>query len=325
MKFIDLFSGIGGFRVALESLGQQCVFSADFDKYACDSYQKNFGDYPLIDLTQYDEKKVPDHDILCGGFPCQPFSIGGFRKGFEDARGTLFFDTLRILKEKKPKAFILENVRGLVSHDEGKTFKHMLNFLAAKINGEDNPNKYKYNLGYNVYWKFLNSKNFGLPQNRDRVFIVGFKDKNIKFTFPTGSSEKHKTLIDVLDKKPEIKKMSKLAQGHIQRHLKNHQHYNLLKDLDYLVAYEVRNCRVTFRFNNSAPCLTTKMGTGGNNVPYLVKQNRYITIREFLKIQGFPNNFKLTDSYANSLKQIGNSVSVPVVRAVANEVIKVLT
>jgi DNA (cytosine-5)-methyltransferase 1 len=190
MKFIDLFSGIGGFRLGFESKQNTCVFSADFDTYACETYSKNFKVNPLLDITTVDEKQIPDHDLLTAGFPCQPFSIAGFRKGFEDVRGTLFFDIYRILNEKRPKVFVLENVKGLINHDKGNTFKTMLNYLAKSINGKPNSDKFEDNLGYDVYWKILNASDFGVPQNRERVFIVGFRDKVSKFEFPTFKGKK---------------------------------------------------------------------------------------------------------------------------------------
>jgi DNA (cytosine-5)-methyltransferase 1 len=319
MKFVDLFSGIGGFRIGLESQGNECIFSSDFDKYACETYEKNFGDYPYSDITLLNEEKIPDHDILSAGFPCQPFSIAGYRKGFDDVRGTLFFDIYRILREKKPKVFILENVKGLINHDKGNTFKTMLNYLAKSVNGEKNIDAFKENLGYTVFWSVLNASNFGVPQNRERVFIIGFRDKNTKFQFPVYTGKK-KTLVDILDSRPERKELSTLSKGYIKKYLREHEKFKQIKDLDYLIAYEIRKSRTNFRFDNLSPCLTTKMGTGGNNVPYLVNQDRFLTLKECLKIQGFPENFKLTNSYSHALRQIGNSVAVPVVKALAKEI-----
>lgn len=323
MKFIDLFSGIGGFRLALESKKGECVFSADFDKYVCETYQKNFNDYPLVDVSIFDEKKIPDHDILCAGFPCQPFSIAGYRKGFEDVRGTLFFDILRVLKEKSPAVFILENVKGLLSHDKGRTFSCMLNHLAAKTNSIKNTLKSENNLGYNVFWKVISTQDFNLPQNRQRIFIIGFKNQNIIFNFPKPKMQKI-YLSDILDKNPIKKEISKQSKNYIFKYLKNHKKYHDIKDLDYLIAYEIRKSKVSFKFDNNAPCLTTKMGTGGNNVPYLVNHDRFLTLRECLKLQGFPGEFKLTDSYSQSLKQIGNSVGVPVVKSLVDEILTCL-
>ena len=321
MKFIDLFSGIGGFRLALEKSKFECVFSADNDKYACETYNKNFKEYPLIDIKKLSAKKIPNHDILCAGFPCQPFSIAGKRKGFDDTRGTLFFDIVRILKEKKPKVFILENVKGLISHNKGKTFKKILNVLSKKFNGNINKSK-RENLGYNVFWKVLNSTNFNIPQNRERVFIIGFTDQKINFEFPKSLKLKY-TLNDIIIIKPKkIRRISKLSKGYINKHLKKHKSYNKIKNLNYLVANEVRKSRCHFRFDNISPCLTTKMGTGGNNVPYLVNQNRFYTLEECLLIQGFPKSFKLTNNYTEALKQIGNSVSVPVINSLVQQIKK---
>lgn len=321
MKFIDLFSGIGGFRLALEQLNQKCVFSADYNKYSCDSYSMNFDDYPFIDISTLKENLIPDHDILCAGFPCQPFSIAGYRKGFEDVRGTLFFDLLRIIRHKKPQIFILENVKGLVNHDQGNTLNTILNSLGEKINGVENINRFKDNLGYNVFWKVLNSKDFGVPQNRERIFIVGFQNTDIFFEFPSTEKIVKKTLSDILDKEPLIKDISSLSKEYILGHLSSHPKYKEISDLAYLVAYEIRKSKTSFRFDNNSPCLTTKMGTGGNNVPYLVNHNRFFTLSECLKIQGFPSNFKLTHSYSHALRQIGNSVSIPVVKMVAAKAI----
>ena len=323
MKFVDLFSGIGGFRIGLESQGNECIFSSDFDKYACETYEKNFGDYPYSDITLLNEKKIPDHDILSAGFPCQPFSIAGYRKGFDDVRGTLFFDIYRILREKNPRVFILENVKGLINHDKGNTFKTMLNYLAKSVNSKINIDAFNENLGYTVFWSVLNASDFGVPQNRERVFIVGFRDKGIKFNFPIFRG-KGKTLLDILDLQPERKELSDLSKGYIKKYLRKHEKFKQIKDLNYLIAYEIRRSRTNFRYDNLSPCLTTKMGTGGNNVPYLVNQDRFFTLKECLKIQGFPENFKLTNSYSHALRQIGNSVAVPVIKALAKEISKSL-
>ena len=318
MRFIDLFSGIGGFRMALEKLNHKCVFSADNDKYACDTYYKNFKEYPLIDIKKLSAKKIPNHDILCAGFPCQPFSIAGERRGFNDTRGTLFFDIVRILKEKRPKIFILENVKGLVNHDNGRTFKKIINILSKKVNGKINKSK-RENLGYNVFWKVLNSYDFNAPQNRERVFIIGFKNQNINYKFPKNIKLKI-NLNNLINKKPKkIRRISKLSKGYIYKHLKKHQNYKKIKDLNYLVANEVRRSRCNFRFDNISPCLTTKMGTGGNNVPYLVNQDRFFTLNECLLLQGFPKNFKLTSNYTEALKQIGNSVTINVVKKIVQK------
>ena len=321
MRFIDLFSGMGGFRLALDKAGHDCVFSADFDKYACNTYEKNFGTFPLIDITKLEPSDVPDHDILCGGFPCQPFSIAGFRKGFDDTRGTLFFDVLRIVAAKAPKIFVLENVKGLINHDGGKTFTTMLNLLAKEVNGIATETSSPDNLGYYVFWKVLNARDFGIAQNRERVFLVGFKQRPINFEFPK-KSDKEPSLSRLLETDKDAKRLSLQSQGYVKHYLEKHPLCESIKDLDCLIAYEIRKSRTNFRFDDLSPCLTTKMGTGGNNVPYLVNQARFLSLRECLKIQGFPANFKLTKSYSHALRQIGNSVAVPVVRAVVKNAVE---
>ncbi|MFV0571065.1 MAG: DNA cytosine methyltransferase [Xanthomarina gelatinilytica] len=322
MKFVDLFCGIGGFRIAFESLGGKCVFSSDIDKYACETYKKNFNEFPLSDITKIDEKEIPNFDILCAGFPCQPFSIGGLRKGFQDTRGTLFFDIERIIKEKRPKAFILENVKGLVNHDKGKTLETIINKLADRVNGRNNINKFDDSLNYDVYYKVINSKNFGVPQNRERIYIIGFDRPVTYFKFPNGNKEKK--LTDIIDYRLEKNTISTTLEKNIENHLKSHKKYTEIKDLEYLLAYEVRKSRSTFRFDNLAPTLTAKMGTGGNNVPVLVNQKRKLSTDECLKIQGYPENFKIKPNYSQSYKQIGNSVSVPVIKALAKEIINLI-
>ena len=310
IKFIDLFSGIGGFRLAFESVGAECVFSADIDKHACSTYQANFGDYPLRDVSKLDPNNIPDFDILCAGFPCQPFSIAGERKGFCDTRGTLFFDIERIIQAKQPKAFLLENVKGLVNHDKGKTLKVILDTLEKKLD-------------YKVFYQVLNSKDYGVPQNRERIYIVGFKDKTIDFKFPEKQAKKV-DLNDILEDNPIGSEISDTAKFNIIENLKQHKKYEEIKDNPLLLAYEIRKSRATFRYDGLSPTLTAKMGTGGNNVPVLVNQMRKLTTRECLRIQGFPDSFKIEPNKAQSYKQIGNSVSVPVLVGVANGIIKVI-
>ncbi len=319
MKFIDLFCGIGGFRIALESLGSRCVFSSDIDKHACKTYNDNFGDYPLSDISLINEKEIPDFDILCAGFPCQPFSIAGLRKGFNDTRGTLFFDIARILKEKKPQVFILENVRGLVNHNSGKTLNVILNTLAIKINGIKNIDKFDDNLGYNVFYKVLNSKDFGVPQNRERIYIIGFLNKNITFNFPS-PKKVGKSINDILEKNIKDHFVSKTAEFNIKNNLKKKG----ISNKENLIAYEIRKSKCSFRYDGISPTLTAKMGTGGNNVPVLVNEMRKFTTRECLRIQGFPESYKIERNKSHSYKQIGNSISVPVIALVAKEVFKAL-
>lgn len=308
LKFVDLFSGIGGFRLAFESAGASCVFSAEIDKHACETYQENFGDYPLCDISTLNTFDIPDFDILCAGFPCQPFSLAGQRKGFDDTRGTLFFDIERIIKDKKPQAFILENVKGLVNHDKGKTLKIILKTLEKKLN-------------YKVFYEVLNSKDYGVPQNRERIYLIGFQNHDIDFVFPK-KQEKEITLSGIRDTHLENTEISELAKSHILTHLKAHKKYHEIKNNNLLLAYEVRKSRCAFRFDKLSPTLTAKMGTGGNNVPIFVNEMRKFTSRECLRIQGFPESYKIAPNTAQSYKQIGNSVSVPVIEVLAKKMLQ---
>jgi DNA (cytosine-5)-methyltransferase 1 len=305
LTFIDLFSGIGGFRIALENLGAECVFSSDTDVWANKTYFDNFGEIPQGDISRIDSSDIPDHNLLCAGFPCQPFSIAGQRKGFFDTRGTLFFEIERILRDKSPDAFILENVRGLVNHDKGRTF----NTIKTKLK----------ELNYNIYYKLLNSKDFGLAQNRERIFIVGLK-KGDGFKFPEGLGKQTllKTILETNVKKHEI---SDIAQEHIMNHYNKLIKRKKINKKVTLIATEVRPSRCVFRNDGLSPCLTAKMGTGGNNVPIILKEKRKLTVRECLRLQGFPETFKMRNNYSQSYKQIGNSVSVPVVQAICENVI----
>lgn len=188
-KYIDLFAGIGGIRIPFEEQGGKCVFTSEWDKYAQQTYEANYGEKPNGDITQIKEEDIENFDILLGGFPCQAFSIAGKRMGFEDTRGTLFFDVARIIKFHKPKAFLLENVKGLLSHNKKQTFKVIYNTLQE--------------LGYNIHYKILNAKHFGLPQNRERIYIIGFLN-DVDFEFPEPPMTKTK-LGNILDEKVDEK------------------------------------------------------------------------------------------------------------------------
>ncbi|MEK6891165.1 MAG: DNA cytosine methyltransferase [Nanoarchaeota archaeon] len=308
-KFIDLFSGIGGFRIAFESFGGECVFSSDIDKWANETYFENFGEYPSGDITKIGNSEIPNHDILCGGFPCQPFSIAGRRLGFDDTRGTLFFEIERILKDKKPRAFILENVKGLVNHNKGDTLKIILTKL--------------HEMGYTIFYQVLNSVDYGVPQNRERVYIVGFLDKISNFDFPLPLKEKI-NIANILDKNVKGYDISEIAKAHLRNHYKNLLKGEKILKENHLFATEIRPSRCVFRNDGFSPCLTAKMGTGGNNVPVIVKEERKLTVRECLRIQGFPENFKMKENNSHSYKQIGNSVTVPVIKAIAKKIIETL-
>lgn len=308
LRFIDLFSGLGGFRLALEKYGCRCVFSCDIDDAACKTYELNFKENPKGDITKINEKEVPNHDILCAGFPCQAFSIAGKRLGFEDTRGTLFFDVARILKAKKPLAFFLENVKGLTNHDKGKTLKIILKTLDQ--------------IGYNYKFKVVNALDCNVPQNRERWYCVGVrKDSNIdlnKFEFPK-KQPLTKTIDTIIVKnlKSNKYKCSNICKKNIQTFIKTKR----INVTNRTIAYEIRRSKCQFKNDGISPCLTAKMGTGGNNVPVVVSKMRHLTEKECLKIMGFPDTYKILPG-SHAYKQIGNSVAVPVLEIIACELLK---
>lgn len=299
-KFIDLFAGIGGIRLGFESVGGTCVFSSEWDAAACQTYKANFGEQPAGDITKIRSEDIPDFDILLGGFPCQPFSIIGDKEGFNhETQGTLFFEIERILKDKKPSAFMLENVRNLTAHDGGRTFKVIIEHLEA--------------LGYHVYAKVLNALDYGVPQRRERIIIVGFLD-DVKFSFPEPVPiEQRQTLEDILEEnvdqkyyvRPEIRD-SRLAR---------------LKDPNYpkpYISHENIAGSVTPHPYSSA----LRAGASANYI--LINDERRPTERELLRIQGFPDSFKIVVPYGKIRHQTGNSVAVPVIKAVAKQMISAL-
>ena len=299
-KFIDLFAGIGGIRLGFENAGGKCVFSSEFDKDACKTYEANFDEYPSGDITKIDASEIPDFDILLAGFPCQAFSIIGKKEGFaNETCGTLFFEIERILKEKRPSAFMLENVRNLVAHDNGNTFKTIKEHLEA--------------LGYTVYAKVLNALDYGVPQKRERIIIVGFLS-SIPFEFPKPIDiDKRVSLSEILeenvDEKYYVKDSIRLSR------------LNRLKDKDYpkpYISHENMAGSVTPHPYSSA----LRAGASANYI--LVNDERRPTEREMLRLQGFPDDFKIVLPYGKIKKQCGNSVAVPVIKAVANEMIKSL-
>lgn len=299
-RFIDLFAGIGGIRLGFESAGGQCVFSSEFDEDACKTYEANFGEHPAGDITKIETKDIPDFDILLGGFPCQAFSIIGKKEGFNNETcGTLFFEIERILKEKKPKAFMLENVRNLTAHDNGKTFKVIQTHLEA--------------LGYTVYAKVLNALDYGVPQKRERIIIVGFLD-NIFFSFPDPIPvEKRKKLVDILEEDVDAKYYVKdsIKQSRLMR----------LKDPNYPKPYiSHENMAGSITPHPYSSCL--RAGASANYI--LINDERRPTEREMLRIQGFPDSFKIVVSYSKIKHQTGNSVAVPVISAVAEQMINAL-
>ena len=295
--FIDLFAGIGGIRIPFEELGGKCVFSSEWDESAQKMYQANFDEIPEGDITKIHINKIPQADLLLAGFPCQPFSIIGKGEGFADTRGTLFFDIERILLSKKPKAFLLENVKRLVSHDRGQTFKTILSKLKQA--------------GYNVHWHILNALDYNLPQKRERTIIVGFR-QNVPFKFPSKSkmSIKLKEIIIPHKNVPKkyfasnnikVKRLGKIKNKSIPRPGIWHE-----------------NKSGNIGINNYSCALRS----GASHNYLLVDGIRRLTPREQLRLQGFPEDFIINVSDSEMKKLTGNSVPINMIRAVAKEIIK---
>lgn len=312
--FVDLFAGIGGFRLALQNLNGKCVYTSEWDKNAQQTYHQNFGEWPLGDITSDTVKShIPDKfDMLCAGFPCQAFSIAGYRKGFSDTRGTLFFDVEQIIEKHRPKVVFLENVKNLVSHDKGKTFKVILEVLEKK-------------LGYRVYHKVLNSMTHAnIPQNRERIFIVAFDPEQVfnfsEFSFPE-EIPLTRSIHDILDH-------DKKSANYYYH--KTHQYYpELVKTITSNdTVYQWRRVYVRENKSNVCPTLTANMGTGGHNVP-LIKDDfgiRKLTPKECFAFQGYPMDKYVLPEMANSklYKQAGNSVTTTLIDRIGSEIIKVL-
>ena len=298
-KFIDLFAGIGGIRIAFEKVGGECVFTSEWDEASQNMYGANFGERPFGDITKIDENEIPDHDILTGGFPCQAFSIIGNRLGFADTRGTLFFDVERILKAKQPRAFLLENVKQLVGHDKGRTFKVILERL--------------HDLGYYVHYKVLNGLDFGVPQKRERIVIVGFKE-NHPFEFPTRPLQKIKTLDDILEPEDQIDKKH-FASEHVKNKVAKRAKK---KPIGNTIWHENKSGNIGIH-----PFSCALRANASYNY-LLVNGKRRLTPREMLRLQGFPDNFKIVVPDSQVRKQAGNSVVVPKMHAVAAAMIDAL-
>ena len=294
-KFIDLFAGIGGVRLGFERNGMQCVFSSEWDKAAQDTYEANFGERPHGDITKILASDIPDHDVLTGGFPCQPFSIIGEGKGFSDTRGTLFFDIERILKEKRPRAFMLENVKQLKSHDGGRTLEVILEHLTK--------------LGYKVHWKILNGLDFGVPQKRERILIVGFKD-DVIFQFPEPGALKRRTLREILERDEEVDAkhfLSPAIRDSVQQRAKGNPERPAIWHENKSGNIGIHDFSCALRAGASYNYLT-------------VNGERRLTPREMLRLQGFPDNFKIVVPDTQIRKQCGNSVVVPKIEQVAKAI-----
>jgi DNA (cytosine-5)-methyltransferase 1 len=304
LRFIDLFCGIGGFRVATESVCKEkrikatCVFSSDIDPDARTVYTANFGEEPTGDITQIDASIIPDHDILFAGFPCQAFSIIGDRKGFDDTRGTLFFDIARILAEKKPKAFVLENVKQLVSHDRGKTLSIILGTL--------------HDLGYHTEYRILNALDFGLPHKRERIFIVGFQEP-LHFNWPTGNVPM-KPLKEMLE--PTVDDFYYASAQIRENRQKSREGKKTFNELT--IWHENKGGNIGVHPFSCA------LRAGASYNYLLVNGERRLTEREMLRLQGFPESFKINVGYGAMRKLVGNSVAVPVVTALVKQVVETL-
>ncbi len=299
-RFIDLFAGIGGIRLGFEHVGGKCVFSSEFDEDACITYNANFGEYPSGDITKIDAKDIPDFEILLGGFPCQAFSIIGKQEGFSNETcGTLFFDIERILREKRPPAFMLENVRNLIAHDKGNTFKII--------------NEHLKSLGYHVYARVLNALDYGVPQKRERIFIVGFlNDVNFEFPEPV-PVEQRQSLEDILetnvDRKYYVREAIRLSR--LER----------LKDKEYPKPY-ISHENIAGSITPHPYSSALRAGASANYI--LINDERRPTEREMFRLQGFPDTYKIVLPYSKVKKQCGNSVAVPVIKAIASNMVEAL-
>jgi DNA (cytosine-5)-methyltransferase 1 len=298
MKIIDLFAGIGGIRLGFEKYGCECVFTSEWDKDAQTMYEANFGEKPHGDITQIDPHDIPDHDILLGGFPCQPFSILGKSLGFADTRGTLFFNIEEILRVKQPYAVFLENVKRLHSHDQGRTLRVIIEKL------ED--------LGYYVHVKVLNALNYGVSQKRERIFIVGFKD-NLKFEFPKPVG-RYKPLSEVLEPDDQVDPSLFASPQIVANRMKRIKGNPVYPS----IWHENKEGNV------SALPFSCALRAGASYNYLLVNGKRRLSPREMLRLQGFPEDFKIVVSYQAMRKLAGNSVAVPVIESVAGQVMKAI-
>lgn len=303
--FIDLFAGLGGFRIALESFGLKCIFSSEWDESAQNTYNMNYGEIPEGDITKIDENFIPDHDVLCAGFPCQAFSISGKQKGFQDTRGTLFFDVARIVAKKKPKVLFLENVKNLLKHDNGRTISTILKILDE--------------IGYDVQYKILSASDFGIPTKRDRVYLVGFRRdlniKNFQFPEPIGKKVFLKDYIDdvtdpryiidrddiKIDKTPKEPANKPIRIGTINSGGQGER------------IYSIEGHSITFSAYGG--------GAASKTGAYLVGDIiRKLTPRECYNIMGFPEDFIIATKDSQAYKQIGNSVPIPVLKKIFEKI-----
>ena len=333
--FIDLFSGIGGFRIAMEKHGGECVFSSDNDAQCQKVYMENFGEAPFGDIRKIQASSIPDFDILAAGFPCQPFSYSGKLKGFDDEiSGTLFFDIYRILKEKKPKMFLLENVKGLKSHEQGKTLELIIKSLKS--------------IGYTLYWEIINSYDFSLPQDRPRWFCVGFNDQ-VKFEFPKGSPKKTilRDILETENSNPKLK-LTKFEIDRINFHFKKCP-INSIKQIRVQhdnSSYKSNTKKGKYGvFSYLKPDKTLRFHIGDfaktqiqeayychpdsftpaiivARAPKIWNPPRQLSVEECKKLQGFPDWFKFSVLDSTAKKQLGNAVSINVVDPIVGKMIE---
>lgn len=318
--FIDLFAGIGGFRIAFQNMGGRCVFSSEIEPQARKTYEANFGEITHGDIRKINEKEIPDHDILLAGFPCQAFSIAGRKLGFGDTRGTLFFEIARIIKEKKPRALFLENVKGLMNHDGGKTLKTILKILREELN----------------YFvpdpKIINAKDFELPQNRERIFIVGFrKDLNVNtFRYPKPVNKKV-VFKDIKEGGTVSVKyyLSTQYLNTLRKHKERHESKGNGFGFQIIKDHEIANAIVVGGMGRERNLVYDDRLTDYRPVTKIIGEVnregiRKMTPREWARLQGFPDKFKIVVADVNAYKQFGNSVAVPAVQATGKEILKIL-
>lgn len=293
--YIDLFAGIGGFHQAADSLGGKCIFASEIDSEAKKAYEANYHLKPHGDITKIETDDIPDHDVLLAGFPCQPFSIIGNRLGFDDIRGTLFFEIARILEEKMTGMFILENVKQLSRHNKGKTLQTILQTLRS--------------LGYKVKWDVLNALDYGLPQKRERTIIVGFLNNDVEFSFPKGGGSGK--LEDVLENDDDVDPKFFATERIVRKRLEDHQS-----------AYIPSIWHENKSGNISSYPYSCALRAGASYNYLLVNGIRRLTSREMLRLQGFPDTFKIVCNDSQTRKQAGNAVAVNVIKAVLGEALQ---
>lgn len=301
VKFLaaDFFAGIGGIRMGFENAGYRIVYSNDNDKNCCTTYRANFGHINEEDIREIELDKIPNFDIMLAGFPCQPFSMIGKREGLKDDRGKLFFELIKILATKKPQAIFLENVKHLLKHEEGKSFERIKQNLES--------------LNYKIYWKIINSADFGVPQHRERLYIVGFLNHDTKFEFPIGTQTSK--LEDIFEKNPDEKfYLSEKYYSGLLAHKRRHQERGSGFGCEILDSKDVSNTLVAGNMGRERNLIKDKP----------TKKNRWgirrLTIRECARLQGFPNTFKLPVPVTSAYKQLGNAVTVPVAKAIADSI-----